>query len=95
MLNWAVGREYLDRTPFRRGTEVLIRLEREDNKRPRRVSEEEKAAQLAVALPHLRSMIIAALETGMRRGEMRARDSQRYRRLPRGSRKGRRPRRSG
>jgi hypothetical protein len=23
MLNWAVGREYLDRTPFRRGTEVL------------------------------------------------------------------------
>jgi hypothetical protein len=28
MLNWAVGREFLDRTPFRRGTEVLIRLER-------------------------------------------------------------------
>jgi hypothetical protein len=25
MLNWAVGREYLDRTPFRRGTEVLVR----------------------------------------------------------------------
>jgi hypothetical protein len=23
MLNWAAGREYLDRTPFRRGTEVL------------------------------------------------------------------------
>src|SRR5579872_1358384 len=40
MLNWAVGREYLDRTPFRRGTEVLVRLEREDNKRRRRVSEE-------------------------------------------------------
>jgi hypothetical protein len=26
MLNWAVGREYLDRTPFRRGTEVLTKL---------------------------------------------------------------------
>ena len=25
MMNWAVGREYLDRTPFRRGTETLIR----------------------------------------------------------------------
>jgi hypothetical protein len=25
MLNWAVGREYIDRTPFRRGTETLIR----------------------------------------------------------------------
>ena len=70
MLNWAVGREYLDRTPFRRGTEVLIRLEREDNKRRRRVSEEEETALLAVASPHLRSMIIAALDTGMRRGEM-------------------------
>ena len=70
MLNWAVGREYLDRTPFRRGTEVLIRLELEDNKRRRRVSEEEETALLAVASPHLRSMIIAALDTGMRRGEM-------------------------
>jgi integrase len=61
---------HLDRTPFRRGTEVLVRLEREDNKRRRRVSEEEEAALLAVASPHLRSMIIAALDTGMRRGEM-------------------------
>ena len=24
MMNWAVGREYLDRTPFRRGTERLL-----------------------------------------------------------------------
>jgi hypothetical protein len=68
MLNWAVGREYLDRTPFRRGTEVLIRMELEDNKRRRRISESEEAALLAVASPHLRSMIIAALDTGMRRG---------------------------
>jgi integrase len=70
MLNWAVGREYLDRTPFRRGTEVLIRMELEDNKRRRRISEEEENALLTVASPHLRSMIIAALDTGMRRGEM-------------------------
>lgn len=70
MLNWAVGREYLDRTPFRRGTEVLIRMEREDNKRRRRISEREETALLAVAPSHLRSMIIAALDTGMRRGEM-------------------------
>ena len=25
MLNWAVGREYLEKTPFRRGTETLIK----------------------------------------------------------------------
>jgi integrase len=70
MFDWAVGREYLDRTPFRRGTEVLIRMELEDNKRRRRISEAEEDALLRVASPHLRSMIIAALDTGMRRGEM-------------------------
>jgi site-specific recombinase XerD len=26
MFNWAVAREYLERTPFRRGSETLIRL---------------------------------------------------------------------
>ena len=45
-------------------------MELEDNKRRRRVSEAEEAALLDVASPHLRSMIIAALDTGMRRGEM-------------------------
>jgi hypothetical protein len=51
MLNWAVGREYIDRTPFRRGTETLIRKLREDNKRQRRISEDEEARLLAVAPP--------------------------------------------
>ena len=32
MLNWAVAREYIDRTPFRRGSETLIRPLLEDNK---------------------------------------------------------------
>ena len=45
-------------------------MELEHNKRRRRISEAEEAALLAVASPHLRSMIIAALDTGMRRGEM-------------------------
>ena len=70
MMNWAVGREYIDRTPFRRGTETLIRKLREDNQRRRRVSEDEEARLLEVAPPLLRSMIITALDTGMRRGEM-------------------------
>jgi integrase len=70
MLNWAVGREYLDRTPFRRGTETLIRRLREDNHRRRRLSEDEEARLLAIAPPFLRSMIITALDTGMRQGEM-------------------------
>ncbi len=70
MFNWAVGREYLDKTPFRRGTETLIRKEREDNRRRRRISEDEESKLLEHATPLLRSMIVAALDTGMRRGEM-------------------------
>jgi integrase len=70
MMNWAVGREYVERTPFRRGTETLIRKQHEDNQRRRRISEEEEKSLLAVAPPFLRSMIIAALDTGMRQGEM-------------------------
>ena len=37
----ADGREYLDRTPFRRGTETLIRKLREADHRRRRLSEDE------------------------------------------------------
>jgi integrase len=70
MMNWAVGREYLDRTPFRRGTETLIRKQHEDNQRRRRLSEGEETSLLALAPPFLRSMIITALDTGMRQGEM-------------------------
>jgi integrase len=70
MMNWAVGREYLERTPFRRGTETLIRKQHEDNQRRRRLSEEEESKLLAVATQFLKSMIITALDTGMRQGEM-------------------------
>jgi hypothetical protein len=54
MLNWAVGREYLDRTPFRRGTITMIRKLREGNRRHRRVTEDE-ARLLQVSQPLLRS----------------------------------------
>jgi integrase len=70
MMNWAVGREYIEKTPFRRGTETLIRKLREDNRRRRRISEDEEARLLAVAPPLLRSMLITALDTGTRQGEM-------------------------
>jgi len=70
MFNWAVAREYLERTPFRRGSATLIRLFREDNKRRRRVSEDEERQLLDAAPPLLRAMIVCALDTGMRRGEM-------------------------
>jgi integrase len=55
---------------FRVVAETLVRKLREDNQRRRRISEDEEARLLAVAPPLLRSMIIAALDTGMRQGEM-------------------------
>ena len=71
MLNWAVGREYLERTPFKRGSEMLITKLREDNTRRRRIDDAEEAALLAAApTVYLRALIIAALDTGMRQGEM-------------------------
>ena len=70
MFNWAVGRGFIERTPFRRGTQALIRHEREDNRRHRRLSADEEGRLLKEAPSHLRPLIIAALDTGMRRGEM-------------------------
>ncbi len=70
MLNWAVEREYLDKTPFRKGSQALIKLERENNRRSRRLSLDEEKALLAKANGNLRALIVAALDTGMRRGEL-------------------------
>lgn len=70
MFNWAVGREYIDHTPFRRGSETLITKFKEDNKRRRRVDEQEEAALLAHAPRHIQALLIAAIDTGMRSGEM-------------------------
>ena len=70
MFNWAVGREYLDRTPFKRGSATLIKKLHEDNKRRRRIDEHEEAALMHEAPPHIQAMLIAALDTGMRQGDM-------------------------
>lgn len=70
MFNWAVGREYLERTPFRRGSQALVRQELEDNRRHRRITAEEEKALLAAAPDHLKALVVLALDAGLRRGEM-------------------------
>jgi len=70
MFNWAVGREYLDRTPFRRGTQTLVRQELEDNRRHRRVSKDEEQRLLEHAPDYLRPLLVLGLDAGLRRGEM-------------------------
>jgi integrase len=56
-------------TPFKIGTEVAIRLKREPP-RQRRLEPGEGDRLLAACGPHLRAVVEAALETGMRRGEI-------------------------
>ena len=42
-VNPALGREYVAQTPFRRGTLALIKFERENNRRIRRVTADQEA----------------------------------------------------
>jgi integrase len=70
MSNWAVGREYLDRTPFRRGNQALVRQELEDNRRHRRITPIEEKALLDAAPAHVQPLMVIALDAGLRRGEM-------------------------
>lgn len=58
------------RSPFRRGTQTLIRHEPEDNRRHRRVSREEEQRLLHFATERLQPLIVTALDAGLRRGEM-------------------------
>jgi integrase len=70
VLNWAVAHEYLSSSPFRRSGVSVVRLDREDNNRNRRISSDEEDRLLAAAPPELRALMILALDTGMRAGEM-------------------------
>lgn len=71
LFNWAVRTGYVERTPFKRATETAVRLSPE-HPRARRLDadHDEQGQLLAVCGPHLRAVVEAALETGMRRGEI-------------------------
>jgi site-specific recombinase XerD len=66
MFRWAVEEEILERSPFKR----RHRPQHEDNRRHRRLSGDDEKALLDAAPSFLRNLIVAALDTGMRRGEM-------------------------
>ena len=69
--NWAERVGYVETTPFKRGTVAVIRLSRE-TARSRRLNADinEEGTLLAACGTHLRAVVEAALETGMRRGEI-------------------------
>ena len=68
---WAVEFGYVEASPFIRGGVTVIRLEsRVEQPRHRRLEPGEEKKLLDAAGTHLYALIVAALETGMRRGEL-------------------------
>ena len=72
LFNWAIGRGYLETSPFRRGDTVVVHIPR-DRERHRRLEAGEDERLLAHASdsdPWLYALIIVLLETGCRVGEI-------------------------
>jgi integrase len=70
VLNWAIRVGYIDRTPFMRGTQAVVKLARELPRRRRLEPGEAERLLPACRNSHLRALVEAALETGCRQGEL-------------------------
>jgi len=69
--NWAIAQGYRDDTPFKRHGVNVVRLNgAAETVRARRMQPGEEERLIAAATPHLRALIIAALSTGCRVGEL-------------------------
>ena len=71
MCSWAIAEGYTDSTPFKRHGVTIIKLNSSaESPRARRLEAGEEEKLLANATPDLKAIIIAALETGCRLGEL-------------------------
>jgi integrase len=71
LFNWAIGQGYRDDSPFKRNGVVVLKLDASvERERTRRLEPGEEERLLAVATPYIRAIIIAALSTGCRIGEL-------------------------
>jgi len=70
MFNWGIRKGYVERTPFKIGTEPAIQLDRETPRNRRLESDDVEKKLIDAAGPHLRAVIIALLETACRPGEV-------------------------
>lgn len=66
---WGNRAGYTDRTPFKLNGESVVTLAKE-YPRNRRLAAGEESKLLAVASPHLHAVVTAAVESGMRQGEI-------------------------
>jgi integrase len=71
LFSWAIVEGHTERTPFKKNGETAIKLEmKAETARTRRLQPGEEDAPLKHASPHLRALIVAALSTGCRLGEL-------------------------
>ena len=71
VFNFAIRAGYMAQTPFRRGSESVVKLSPEPTRSRRLNADIDEAGTLLTACyPHLRAVVEAALETGMRKGEI-------------------------
>ena len=70
MLNWGIRKGYLEKNPFKIGTEAAISLAKETPRDWRFAAEEDEQRLLAAANPHLRAVVTALLDTACRLGEI-------------------------
>jgi len=70
MFNWGIRKGYLERTPFKIGTESAITLEKEIPRARRFEHEDDEQTLLDAADPHLRGVVVALLDTACRVGEV-------------------------
>lgn len=68
--NWAVERGYASRTPFRTGNGVVAFHFAKEQPRSRRLEGDEEQRLIDHADSHMRGLVIAALETACRKGEL-------------------------
>ena len=71
IFTWSIAEGLTDRSPFTRGGVSLVTLDhRAETERTRRLQPGERSRLLQHAHPHLHALIIAALSTGCRLGEL-------------------------
>ncbi len=70
MLNWGIREGLIERTPFKLGTEPVIRLERETPRNRRFAGDEDEERLLKVSGPFMRAYVTTMLDTCCRPGEL-------------------------
>jgi integrase len=70
MFNWGIRKGYLERTPFKIGTEPAISLDKETPRAWRFAGEDDEQRLLKACDPHLHAVVVALLDTACRVGEI-------------------------